>query len=476
VSDLVQPESAAPLTEVEVERLRVRAERERKARSEAEAIAERSTRELYDRQRELQLMEAVSAAANEADDMRTAMQVAVDRICAHTGWPVGHVYLVAGPEEPVALVPTEIWHLDDPVRFAAFREVTEATFLQSGDGLPGRIHASGEPAWVVDVTKDANFPRVDAAVDIGVRAAFGSPVLIADEVVAVLEFFTPAVTEPDARLLEVISQVGAQLGRAVERELADLELQQRSAQLELYAGELEHANDELKEFAYVASHDLSEPLRTISGFVQLLAKRYRGRLDADADEFIGFVVEGTERMQRLIDDLLAYSRIGRAELRIEDVSASEALEHAREALAASVYEVGASVTVGELPTVRADAGQLERLFLNLLSNAIKFQGSAPPRVQVGARRDGSAWHFTVADNGIGIEPRHAERIFNVFARLHSPGEYPGTGIGLSICKKIVERHGGKIWVKPRPDGGSTFHFTLPDPGLPVADSREEIAA
>jgi light-regulated signal transduction histidine kinase (bacteriophytochrome) len=300
--------------------------------------------------------------------------------------------------------------------------------------------------------------------------------LIADEVVAVLEFFTPAVTEPDARLLEVISQVGAQLGRAVERELADLELQQRSAQLELYAGELEHANDELKEFAYVASHDLSEPLRTISGFVQLLAKRYRGRLDADADEFIGFVVEGTERMQRLIDDLLAYSRIGRAELRIEDVSASEALEHAREALAASVYEVGASVTVGELPTVRADAGQLERLFLNLLSNAIKFQGSAPPRVQVGARRDGSAWHFTVADNGIGIEPRHAERIFNVFARLHSPGEYPGTGIGLSICKKIVERHGGKIWVKPRPDGGSTFHFTLPDPGLPVADSREEIAA
>jgi light-regulated signal transduction histidine kinase (bacteriophytochrome) len=211
----------------------------------------------------------------------------------------------------------------------------------------------------------------------------------------------------------------------------------------------------------VASHDLSEPLRTISGFVQLLSERYRGRLDSDADEFIDFVVDGTERMRRLIDDLLAYSRVGSRPLEFEAVDCFRVLARVDLDLQGIISESNASIEVGELPTVTADPGQLERLFENLISNAIKFRGPEPPRVRVFAERDGPEWLFSVVDSGIGIEPRQAERVFNVFQRLHAHGEYAGTGIGLAVCKRIVERHSGRIWIEPADGGGCAVHFTLP---------------
>ncbi|HLY61597.1 MAG TPA: ATP-binding protein [Terriglobia bacterium] len=225
--------------------------------------------------------------------------------------------------------------------------------------------------------------------------------------------------------------------------------------------ELARSNADLEQFAYVASHDLQEPLRMVASFTQLLAKRYQGKLDSEADEFIGYAVDGARRMQVLINDLLAYSRIGTRGKGFEPTNSAVVLETALGNLKAAIKESGAVVTHDLMPTVRADEGQLCQVLQNLIGNAIKFHGSDPPLVHVSAQRDNGNWRFSVRDNGIGINHEYVHRIFIVFQRLHTSAEYPGTGIGLAISKKIVERHGGRIWVESEPAKGSTFCFTLP---------------
>ncbi|HEV8713491.1 MAG TPA: ATP-binding protein, partial [Candidatus Binatia bacterium] len=241
-----------------------------------------------------------------------------------------------------------------------------------------------------------------------------------------------------------------------ERKRAEETLMQRTA-------ELQHANEELQQFAYIVSHDLNEPLRTVANYVQMLAKRYQGKLDADADEYIAFAVDGTKRMQALIQDLLAYTHVGGKAQEFTAVDCEAVLRHTLGDLRIAIEENGAAVTHDPLPTVRGDAGQLGIVFQNLIGNALKFRGTAPPRIHIAARQDGGQWIFSVRDNGIGIDLRQAEQIFQVFQRLHTRSEYPGTGIGLAICKKIVERHGGRIWVESAPGQGATFFFTLPAP-------------
>ena len=254
-----------------------------------------------------------------------------------------------------------------------------------------------------------------------------------------------------------------------------LQRQRASEELREYAARLEEVNNELQQFAYVASHDLQEPLRMVSSYLQLIEKRYGDALDDDAREFIGFAVDGARRMKRLIDDLLDYSRIGTRGESPHPTDAGAVLDEVMADLSVAIRETGATIVRdGPLPTVTFDSTQLRRLLLNLIGNAIKFHGEAPPHVHVSINDEGAHYLGSVRDNGIGIDPGSHQRIFVIFQRLHAKDKYPGTGIGLSVCRKIVERHGGRIWVESQPDCGSTFFFTIPkmkgrqnpgDPGL-----------
>jgi signal transduction histidine kinase len=275
----------------------------------------------------------------------------------------------------------------------------------------------------------------------------------------------------------------ARLAPAVERELRDARAraeqrqatatsdartlretaERKSAEVALLrtVAELNRSNEELGQFAYIASHDLQEPLRMVASYTQLLSKRYKGRLDADADEIIAFAVDGARRMQRLIQDLLAYSRIGTKGVTPHETSSEQAVEEAVANLRGAIEESHAVITCDPLPTVIADASQLIQLFQNIIGNALKYQNPGAPRIHISSRQTESSLEFSVQDNGLGIEAKYFDKIFGMFQRLHKRDEFSGTGIGLPICKKIVERHGGTISVESSVGHGSTFRFTLP---------------
>jgi signal transduction histidine kinase len=427
----------------EARALREELEAERNARREAERIAEENARALYDRQDELELLEMVAAGSNEATAIEPALGAAIVYVCAHMRWPVGHAYLA--DESSGALAATGVWYLEDEARYAAFRDATEQ---RGAPGLPRQVVEAGEPAWVADVATEPGFSRAEAAAAAGLRSGFAFPVLMGTQTVGALEFFADRVTEPDPVLLGLMAQIGVQLGRVVERERS--------------RAELERSNADLEAFAYLASHDLAEPLRAVAGFVSLLGRRYAAQLDDEAREIIGFAVDGVQRMQTMIDDLLLYSRTGTVDLRPERVATGEVVAAALRDLAPRLEETGAQVQVEELPAVQADRPQLQRVFQNLLSNAIKYTApDVEPRVLVSGRQADGDCELAVADNGIGIDPRNAERVFEMFARVHGGAEYRGTGLGLAISRRIVERHGGRLWVEANPGGGSVFRLTLP---------------
>lgn len=252
-----------------------------------------------------------------------------------------------------------------------------------------------------------------------------------------------------------LEELLAERGRLLEDAKA------RQAQLQRKSRELEEANTELQQFAYVASHDLREPLRMIAGFTQSLEKRYRGTLDTTADEYITFIVDGVARMQDLINDLLAYSRVGTRGVPFEPVGMEDALQNVLINLKTSIGETAATVTHGPLPVIQADPIQMMQVLQNLISNAIKFhRADAPPVIHVTGGLEGGEWVFSVRDNGIGIDPEFFGRLFTLFQRLHTREQYPGSGLGLAITKKIVGRHGGRVWVESEPGKGSTFHFSV----------------
>ncbi|MEU8589488.1 ATP-binding protein [Streptomyces sp. NPDC048664] len=259
---------------------------------------------------------------------------------------------------------------------------------------------------------------------------------------------------------------------SMRRRLADeLALsEQRRQLLDEQAVDLKRSNEELEQFAYIASHDLQEPLRKVSSFTQLLQRRYRGQLDDRADQYISYAVDGANRMQVLINDLLAFSRIGRVHNALDPVDLHTVLDKTLDTLSISIEEAGARITREDLPTVAGDTTQLGMLWQNLISNAIKFRApERTPEIHIGVRQGDGLWQFTVTDNGIGIEPEYADRVFVIFQRLHTKDRYPGSGIGLAMCKKIVEHHGGTIRVEPTAEPGTRIAFTLPD--TPPADAH-----
>lgn len=265
-----------------------------------------------------------------------------------------------------------------------------------------------------------------------------------------------------------------ELGVAVH---AREELRTASALLADQAEELRRSNRDLEQFAYVASHDLQEPLRKVISFCQLLQKRYAGKLDERGDQYVAFAVDGAKRMQRLINDLLAFSRVGRTTGDFVDVPLDDALDEALNRLSAVVEEAQAQVTADPLPVVHGDPTLLTQVFQNLVGNAVKFRGEAPPRVHIGVRRDDEFWQFTCTDNGIGIAPEYAEKIFVIFQRLHPREEYGGTGIGLALVKKIIEFHGGRVWLADAtPPSGTSLCFTLPVTVAPPSASAAPAAA
>jgi light-regulated signal transduction histidine kinase (bacteriophytochrome) len=246
--------------------------------------------------------------------------------------------------------------------------------------------------------------------------------------------------------------------------IVDLTQRKRAEQaLEHYAAELERSNQELQQFAYVASHDLKEPLRMIGSYTMLLAEEYLDRLEGDARKYLRYITDGAARMTTLIDELLDYSRVGRTDDHFRPVNLAEVVRTVLEDLRVAIEESQAVIEVGELPVVEGNPTRLAQLFQNLLANAIKFRGDRPPRIRVACTRNGGDWTIAVEDDGIGIPREQHGRIFQLFQRLHTCQEYPGTGIGLAVCRKIVQTHGGRIWVESQGGQGTTFRFTLPRP-------------
>jgi PAS domain S-box-containing protein len=262
-------------------------------------------------------------------------------------------------------------------------------------------------------------------------------------------------------VMETVAPVFYQQRRATLGNLVDItERKQTEKELRQIMAEMARSNTELEQFAHVVSHDLQEPLRMVSSYTQLLARRYHGKLDDDADEFIAYAVDGANRMQVLLNDILDYSRVGTRGKPFKVIYCEDVFDQAMANMKLAIEDSGAVVNHDTLPIIMADEGQLVQLFQNLIGNAVKFRNQEPPRINVSAEKRQNEWVFSVRDNGIGIDPQSAQSIFEIFRRLHTREEYPGTGMGLAICKKIVERHGGQIWVQSQPGEGSTFYFTI----------------
>lgn len=265
----------------------------------------------------------------------------------------------------------------------------------------------------------------------------------------------------DEKHVAQAERIGAQIAGTIANAFAYEKLEAAQSALENAVEELRRSNQELEQFAYVASHDLQEPLRKIASFCNLLESRYAEQLDEKAGTYLHYIVDGAMRMQALVNDLLLYSRVTTRGKELAPTDLNDVLQEALENLEVGIDECNARITYEPLPTVNGDSAQLARLLQNLIGNAIKYRGEAPPEVHVAVMSEGDEWVFSVRDNGIGIDPQYAERIFVIFQRLHTREEYGGTGIGLSVCRKIVERHGGRIWVESQEGSGATFRFTFP---------------
>ncbi len=465
----------------EVARWRARAERERQARLAAEAQAEQGLRQLYERQRELQVLHVTAAAANAAVSTEEALKVALDEFCGYTGWPVGHVF-VAVPDRSGAVTPTEIWHLDRPETFRAFQEATQSMCFPPGGGLPGRVMAGRRPIWIEEVADDRNFPRGDSARAAGLRSAIAVPVLMNTEVAAVLEFYTQERCSADPGWLELAARMGTLLGRLFERQQAQEALRRAGAELEervhRRTEELATANERLAkasrlkdEFLAAMSHELRTPLNTILGVTETLQEGVFGALNEKQVQSLQMIGESSHHLLALINDILDVSKIeaGKLVLDIETVPVQPICEAALRLVKPVALkkqlamEFNVEVGLGPIP---ADQRRLKQMLVNLLSNAVKFTPDHG-RIGLDLRQDPNRpeLRLTVWDTGIGISAEDQSRLFQPFQQLDSrlSRNYNGSGLGLTLVSRMAALHGGRVSLESAPGQGSRFTIILPAP-------------
>ncbi|HKX62418.1 MAG TPA: ATP-binding protein, partial [Verrucomicrobiae bacterium] len=411
----------------------------------------------------LTLQYKVARILAESESLAAAAPRMLEEVARALNWAAGVVWKLEPGSDVMRCAETWVEAgLEIPATLAATRELV----ITPDTEFPGRVWVAGAPACIPNVAAERDLPRMLTASREGLRGAFSLPIRAGSEILGVLEFFSRRTEVAERELLQALDALGSQMGMFMVRRRAEESLEQK-------ARELARSNKDLEQFAYVASHDLQEPLRMVASYTQLIERRYKDQIDEDGQEFIRFAVDGAARMQTLIQDLLSFSRVGMRMKPFVPVDANDVLKKALNNLTVAISENNATIHAGPLPVVRGDATLLIQLFQNLIGNGIKFRGTRPAVVHVKAERGSISpprWIFSVRDEGIGIEPQYFERIFVLFQRLHTRDEYPGTGIGLALCKRIVELHGGRIWVESKPGEGATFSFTLPAEGADI-DAR-----
>jgi PAS domain S-box-containing protein len=417
-------------------------------------------------QRENSLLLETTRAVSSAKDCDSALTAAVHAICRTTGWAFGEAWV---PNKEGRLECALTWHRSD-IALAAFHEVGHVAGFAPGEAIAGKTWQSGKPEWDEDISKlDLQLTRRRSlALAAGLHVAFGVPVIDAGDTLAVLTFYIGEMSIHDRLLSELVTSVAQQLGAVIRRRQAGDELAALNEELEQRVQErtlaLQESNRELEDFTYVVSHDLKEPLRGIEGFSAFLAEDYGEQIGEEGRRYLDNVRESAIRMKRLIEELLELSRITRVRGERQPVEASALIADVISDLEYSIREKGVELRVQPgLPAVIAEPVRLREVFKNLISNAVKFSDESGGIVEVGSQDADGAVQFFVRDNGIGIDEQYHERIFQIFQRLNRREDYEGTGAGLTICKKIVEAHGGRIWVESAAGEGSTFHFTIPAP-------------
>ncbi len=413
----------------------------------------------------IHLLESLARATNEATTPEAAMQACLDRICAYGNWQFGRFVLFA-PGQTTGVAPTALWHCADESRFAEFVRLSGTRNYNRPDGqFVGRAIRERKAVWIEEFVRVPNFGRAGIVDGFGLRSGFVFPVFVGDEIAGFAEFFATEVRTPDEMLLEVIHSVVSQLARLIERGRAETDLARLNVELEMRVAnrtaELEAVNTELSDFSYTIAHDLRAPVRAINGFSSMVLGANEGRLDPVSTGHLRRVLAGSERMGHLIDDLLNLARLSRQEVQRENFNLSDMANHVTAALAEAHPVRRVQVVVQPAMMANGDAGLMRIVMDNLIGNAWKFTANtAAAKIEVGVdQRDGPAV-YSVSDNGAGFDMQYAGKLFAPFQRLHHASEFEGTGIGLATVKKIIQRHGGNIWVESTLNAGTTVFFTL----------------
>ncbi len=448
---------------MEIARLRRRLERERATRLEAEAIAEKGLRDLYDRQKQLELLEHITAAANQMHSVQAVLQFAVDRFCQFAGWSLGHAFMA----ENGVLRSADAWHIAEPGRTTIFRTVTANTEFTAGAGLPGQALATGKPAWMGDLGDRGSFPRFQFARRCGLKCGVSFPVLSGDEVVAVVEFYGTETRAPDPVLVELMVQAGTQLGRAIERQRAQDRLQAQTVELATARDEAKDADRAKSAFLANMSHELRTPLNAIIGFSEMMLGGVYGPLNDKYAEYAGDIRSSGVHLKNILNDILDLSKIDAGAMQIypRPVSLAETAEACRRLVMpmAEAGGVALSIAIQErMPLFELDPTRFQQALLNILSNAVKFT----PRdghVEVHARLERLECVISVTDTGIGMTAEGVQLALKPFRQVDSNlnRRFEGTGLGLPLAKALTELHGGRITIESEPEKGTTVELHLP---------------